>query len=395
MARAKGMLNLSGNLEVNAQAPLDARTIVPTEADLTVASNFPYPYVGLEVYVTGTGKKFRLVNLDTTQSSSWHEVGEGGGGSGLPSGGTAGQYLVKQSATEGDADWQSLNAFTGATSEAAGAAGLVPAPAIGDEGKVLFGNGSWGNIVMPSVDYSQQSVEANIFDTNEKVIGQWTDGKLLYQKTIIVQSTDFVMQPDHSYSQAEIVLGADTLVPISLFSFAKNNSGAVVPIDAFSGIALGAHSYELMSWLAYKNSKLVAFSRIMPYDSAYNTFYFIARYTKSTDSPLASDEKFAGLTASGEVIYKKQINGSIQIDNNQRHHDDLINLASLSINDVVKIEGTWSDSGNTVKNIGSADTEFYFSIRYNKNTKYLQSTNMGLLNENIPYKIVIYYTKTS
>lgn len=82
MARTKGMLNLSGNLEVNAQAPLDARTIVPTEADLTVASNFPYPYIGLEVYVTGTGKKYRLVNLDTTQSSSWHEVAEGGGGSG-------------------------------------------------------------------------------------------------------------------------------------------------------------------------------------------------------------------------------------------------------------------------------------------------------------------------
>lgn len=82
MARTKGMLNLSGNLEVNAQAPLDARTIVPTEADLTVASNFPYPYVGLEVYVTGTGKKFRLINLDTTQSSSWHEVTEGGGSGG-------------------------------------------------------------------------------------------------------------------------------------------------------------------------------------------------------------------------------------------------------------------------------------------------------------------------
>lgn len=82
MARTKGMLNLSGNLEVNAQAPLDARTIVPTEADLTVASNFPYPYVGLEVYVTSTGKKFRLINLDTTQSSSWHEVGEGGGSGG-------------------------------------------------------------------------------------------------------------------------------------------------------------------------------------------------------------------------------------------------------------------------------------------------------------------------
>lgn len=34
--------------------------------------------------------------------------------------------------------------FTGATSSAAGAHGLVPAPAAGDEGKVLKGNGSWG-----------------------------------------------------------------------------------------------------------------------------------------------------------------------------------------------------------------------------------------------------------
>ena len=80
MARTKGMLNLSGNLEVNAQAPLDARTIVPTLADLTASGNFPYPYIGLEVYVIGNGKKYRLIDLDTTDDASWEEIGEGGGG---------------------------------------------------------------------------------------------------------------------------------------------------------------------------------------------------------------------------------------------------------------------------------------------------------------------------
>lgn len=80
MARTKGMLNLSGNLEVNAQAPLDARTIVPTLADLTASGSFPYPYIGLEVYVTGNGKKYRLIDLDTTDDASWVEIGEGGGG---------------------------------------------------------------------------------------------------------------------------------------------------------------------------------------------------------------------------------------------------------------------------------------------------------------------------
>ena len=80
MARTKGMLNLSGNLEVNAQAPLDARTIVPTLADLTASGNFPYPYIGLEVYVIGNGKKYRLIDLDTTDDASWEEIGSGGSG---------------------------------------------------------------------------------------------------------------------------------------------------------------------------------------------------------------------------------------------------------------------------------------------------------------------------
>lgn len=80
MARTKGMLNLSGNLEVNAQAPLDARTIVPTLADLTASGNFPYPYIGLEVYVIGNDKKYRLIDLDTTDDASWVEIGSGGSG---------------------------------------------------------------------------------------------------------------------------------------------------------------------------------------------------------------------------------------------------------------------------------------------------------------------------
>lgn len=45
------------------------------------------------------------------------------------------------------------SAFKGATSSAAGGAGLVPAPAAGDQGKVLYGDGTWkamGGYVHPS-----------------------------------------------------------------------------------------------------------------------------------------------------------------------------------------------------------------------------------------------------
>ena len=46
-----------------AQAPLDARTVVATLADIANVDN---PYVGLEIYVTATGKKYRVATLTET-----------------------------------------------------------------------------------------------------------------------------------------------------------------------------------------------------------------------------------------------------------------------------------------------------------------------------------------
>jgi len=81
MARQKGMLNLSGNIEVNAGAPFDAREVVPAKADLTVADNFPYPYVGMETYVVAEDKKYRYMGGGVTDIENWNEVGGGGSGS--------------------------------------------------------------------------------------------------------------------------------------------------------------------------------------------------------------------------------------------------------------------------------------------------------------------------
>ena len=45
--------------------------------------------------------------------------------------------------------------FTGATENTAGSRGLVPAPAAGDQDKVLKGNGTWSNVeALPSVTSS-------------------------------------------------------------------------------------------------------------------------------------------------------------------------------------------------------------------------------------------------
>lgn len=54
------------------------------------------------------------------------------------------------------------NAMTGATSSAAGAAGIVPKPNSGDEDKVLTGAGTWSNITGSNVDFSSAAGTAVI-----------------------------------------------------------------------------------------------------------------------------------------------------------------------------------------------------------------------------------------
>lgn len=78
MARTKGSNNFSGTLEALAGGPLDARAVVPTKADLTTASNFPYPYVGMIVSVTAEGKAYLLTATPVTTEANWKEIGSGG-----------------------------------------------------------------------------------------------------------------------------------------------------------------------------------------------------------------------------------------------------------------------------------------------------------------------------
>ena len=75
MARQKGANNFAGTLEILAAAPLDARSVVDTKAELTTSGNFPYPYVGMEVYVKSEGKKYTLTAADPTVAANWVENG--------------------------------------------------------------------------------------------------------------------------------------------------------------------------------------------------------------------------------------------------------------------------------------------------------------------------------
>ena len=75
MARSIGTMKLSSNFEPRLGAPLDARVVVPTLADLTTSDNWPYAYVGMIVAVQATGKVYILKAQPATTASNWAEVG--------------------------------------------------------------------------------------------------------------------------------------------------------------------------------------------------------------------------------------------------------------------------------------------------------------------------------
>lgn len=91
MARVSGSLGISSNFEPQIAAPFDARAIVPTKADLTVASNWTaldggsYIYEGMTVTVAedSTASNNGIYVLtdasDVTDINNWLFIGSGGG----------------------------------------------------------------------------------------------------------------------------------------------------------------------------------------------------------------------------------------------------------------------------------------------------------------------------
>lgn len=75
MARSIGTMKISSNIEPRLGAPLDARMVVPTQADLTTSDNWPYAYVGMLVAVQATGKVYILKATPVTTAANWAEVG--------------------------------------------------------------------------------------------------------------------------------------------------------------------------------------------------------------------------------------------------------------------------------------------------------------------------------
>ena len=101
----------------------------------------------------------RFIHIELSGTSSWamkvFKIPE-------PSSGYANRVLTVDS--NGAPQWVAPATMSGATQQAAGASGLVPAPAAGDNGKFLKGDGTWESVLglVTSVTYDENNEKLSI-----------------------------------------------------------------------------------------------------------------------------------------------------------------------------------------------------------------------------------------
>ena len=247
---------------------------------------------------------------------------------------------------------------------------------------------------MPEI-VANKFTKSDLYSTDEKIIGQWTDGKPLYQKTFAVAVTTQSAKTVKTYNlisdntiKMRNAFGsferADGNIHTILHVNANQNDGSVafsvmITQDSSTGVSLIVKSLGTLSTTA--------------------TAYCTIQYTKTTDSAISigndtdysTDEKIIGTWVDGKPLYQKTYNfttptgASGIIVPADSSIADIINMTGgiisndkrfVPINwayDTSRIVSTWRDGASGaiyMKCSGSGERGLnaYITIQYTKST---------------------------
>ena len=280
MSRQKGSANLAASLEVLAGAPLDARSKVPLKTDLTTASNFPYPYEGMQVYVVEEKKTYTLIGNDVTVLANWQEDGSGGGSS----------VTVDDAMSDSSTNPVQNKVITEALASKAdlNSSGKVPTTQIPT---YSFNNlssrptksvTSIDSIMTPLPGVTPRMME---YSTDEQIIGHWIDGKPIYQKTFVTTTPNCTTNGTQVTKELSMGASIDKLIRIDGYITGSTSAPARhIPAYVFA-------SSKLLSLvcIVYTNSYTTTSKRNILLMSNTHTDYsnldcqITVQYTKTTD----------------------------------------------------------------------------------------------------------------
>lgn len=171
--------------------------------------------------------------------------------------------------------------------------------------------------------------KSDLYSTDEKIIGCWTDGKPIYQKSIVVTS---------NFTDAfTIDANLDSLVDIKCYRITSGGSKSLYPYVPYVD---NIDSYTKYCFTGYVNSgqffpqigtnilatvlKLVYTFQYTKTTDAANSF----KYGNETD--YSTDEKIVGTWIDGKPIYQKTINfGNLPNTTSKLVNHNISNLSQI------------------------------------------------------------------
>lgn len=196
----------------------------------------------------------------------------------LPTGGTKGQVLTKQSETDGDANWEDIEAnevFVGNEEEAPNSAKIIVEEDDFVEGSTLgkaevyvgaeeptTGEKVWFNKNKNSIyvrnsngvyeEFTKKSEE--VYSTEEQIIGTWIDGKPLYRKVINAKPTI----SNSSYQTISIKHNISDLKNVYKCNAFLHNTGNtqtyILPVETSATQAIGISEINSTNIIMYSKN---------------------------------------------------------------------------------------------------------------------------------------------
>lgn len=247
--------------------------------------------------------------------------------------------------------------------------------------------------------------KGNMFSTDEKLIGQWIDGKPLYQRTIV--DTMPTIASSGTRESKVITLASDIDFICNMYGVLHRSNGTIVPIGEYYNQESGnIPSFAMMTSGLVDNNRTLFVASSTVSDSE-RPIYVTIQYTKTADSAVSmgddtdysTTEKIVGTWIDGRPVYQKTVDVTVPSTTDDTFVKGQYDVTSLNIDFPIKVTGV----GRLVASQSCVVFDSVFETNTGKVIKGLIDTNNTKLTVwtnasaygNATYAVTIQYIKTT
>lgn len=204
--------------------------------------------------------------------------------------------------------------------------------------------------------------KANLYSTDEKIVGCWIDGKPLYQRVLVETNITATGSTEFYLSDANKIANCGNYFIVSALGYSSDWSGCgeamgndyATPINQYMFVITAYSPTNGRCWL-------------LRGANGWSNVIIVIRYTKTTDQPnsfnIGSDtdystsEKIVGTWIDGKPLYQKVINGlSVSVSQSTSSTDAWKTITNISDIDKMISARYYSGSGNDFVEVKASET---------------------------------------